>query len=120
MSRREFPDRVKAQIVHRAMNADGQVVCEGCGFVLGKKPYHIDHTIPDAMYTDKTRDLTKDDGKLLGWACCHKPKTAADQRDIAKVRRVERKHLGIRRPSRMAGSRDTKFKRKMNGEVVLR
>lgn len=53
MSRREFTNRQKAEIVHRAMNADGQVVCEGCGLVLGKKPYHIDHTIPEALILDK-------------------------------------------------------------------
>lgn len=97
MARREFPRAVYAQIVHRAM-AGGEIACEGCGLVLGKKPYHIDHTIPDALQVDKTRKLTAADGKLLGVECCHKPKTAIDQGNIAEAKRREAKHLGIPGP----------------------
>lgn len=98
--RREFKESVKAQIVMRAMDKDGRLHCEGCGLVLGKKPYHIDHTIPDALVLDKSAPLTAADGKLLGWECCHKPKTAADVRQIAKSERQRRKiHLGIKKPS---------------------
>lgn len=43
-----------------------------------RKPYHIDHTIADALQVDKSRKLTADDGKLLGVECCHKPKTKVD------------------------------------------
>jgi len=96
MNRREFKPAVIVKIVNRAMDDKGRVVCEGCGLVLGDKLYHIDHTIPDAMAIDKSRDLMAEDGKLLGWHCCHKPKTAKDQGDIAKVKRIERKRLGIR------------------------
>lgn len=94
MPRREFTRAVYAQIVHRAM-AGGEIACEGCGLVLGKKPYHIDHTNPDALQVDKSRKLTCDDGKLLGVECCHKPKTAVDQFNIAEAKRREAKHLGI-------------------------
>lgn len=94
MARREFTRAVYAQIVHRAM-VGGEIACEGCGLVLGKKPYHVDHTIPDALQVDKTRKLTCDDGKLLGVECCHKPKTVADQGNIAEAKRREAKHLGI-------------------------
>lgn len=99
--RREFPRKIKAQIVARAMNADGRIVCEGCGFVLGKKLYHIDHTIPEGLLADKSRPLTADDGKLLGWDCCHKPKTAID---VGQIRKSDRQRdkigLGIKKPSR--------------------
>ncbi len=114
--RREFSTRQKAEIVQRAMNERGQVCCEGCDLVLGKKPYHIDHTIPEAMVTDKTRPLTINDGKLLGWDCCHKPKTAEDVGDIAKVVRISNRHLGIKKPSVW----QSKYKRKVSGETVLR
>lgn len=100
MSRREFTKPVIAQIVHRATNAQGHVVCEGCNLVLGKRPYHIDHTIPDALIVEK-RKLACDDGKLLGVECCHAPKTAKDVADIAEAKRREAVHLGIKAaPSR--------------------
>lgn len=58
MSRREFPKRIRLEIVHRAMNAKGQVVCEGCGLILAGKRYEIDHVIPEALVVDKTAVLT--------------------------------------------------------------
>jgi hypothetical protein len=99
MSRREFPKSVKAEIVRRAMTPEGLVACEGCGLILGKKPYQIDHTIPDALFLDKGRKLTAADGKLLGQECCHGPKThQVDIPTIAKVKRVEARDKGIIRP----------------------
>ncbi len=120
--RREFPDKIKAAIVHRAINADGRIVCEGCGLVLGKRPYHIDHTTPDALAIDKSEPLTAEDGKLLGWECCHKPKTAIDQGNIAKAKRRERKiTLGIRQARNvMPGSKASRFKKRMDGTVEVR
>ncbi len=50
----------------------------------------------------------------------HKAKTAQDRKQKARNDRVRKRHLGIRKPSKMAGSRDSKWKRKMNGQVVLR
>jgi hypothetical protein len=100
MPRREFTRDVYAKIVHRATNADGHVICEGCGLVLGKKPYHVDHTKPDGLEVDKSRKLTVDDGKVLGVECCHAPKTKRDVADIARAKRREAKHLGIRKPSK--------------------
>ena len=117
MSRREFSKRQKAEIVHRAMNASGQITCEGCGLVLGRKPYEIDHTIPEALVIDKAKPLTIEDGKLLGKECCHRGgKTAKDQGDIARAVRREAKHNGIRNPPAFR----SKWKRKVNGETVLR
>lgn len=99
MARREFPKSVKAEIVRRAMTKEGLVACEGCGLILGKKPYQIDHTIPDALFLDKSRKLTAADGKLLGQECCHGPKThQVDIPTIAKVKRVEARDKGIIRP----------------------
>jgi hypothetical protein len=119
--RREFPNSVKAEIVHRAAMPDGVVKCEGCGLVLGKKVYHIDHTIPDALLLDKSRPLTAKDGRLLGYDCCHKPKTAIDQGDIARAKRRERKHLGIRTLGNpIPGSKRSKWRKPFNGPPVLR
>lgn len=120
--RREFRGSVIAEIVHRAALPDGIVKCEECGLVLGKKPYHIDHTIPDALQIDKSAPLTAAAGKLLGWDCCHKPKTAVDVGDIAKAKRREAKDLGFSNRPRnpMPGSRASKFKRRFDGTTELR
>lgn len=50
----------------------------------------------------------------------HKAKTAQDRRTKARNDKVRKRHLGIRKPSKMAGSRNSKWKRKLNGQVVLR
>ena len=51
----------------------------------------------------------------------HKAKTAADVAQKSKDRRVRSKHIGIHRPkSIMPGSRASKWKKKLNGEVVRR
>jgi hypothetical protein len=107
MARREFTKAVYAAIVKRAMQPNGEIACEGCGLILGRKPYHVDHTIPDALQVDKSRKLTADDGKLLGVECCHKPKTVEDKGVIAKAKRNEANYLGIKtapsKPIRSAG-----------------
>jgi len=51
----------------------------------------------------------------------HKEKTAGDVAQKAKDRRVKSKHLSIHKPkSIMAGSKASKWKRKVDGTVVLR
>lgn len=96
MARLEFPKEVYKQIVRRAMLPTGEIACEGCGLVLGKKPYHVDHTIPDALFLDKKRKLTAADGKCLGVECCHAPKTKVDVANIAEAKRREAKDLGMK------------------------
>lgn len=98
--RREFPRKVRFEIIKRASDEKGTLSCEGCGLKLGKKAWHIDHTIADALILDKSRPLTADDGKLLGWDCCHKPKTAVDVGNIARAERRFGKDRGDKKPSR--------------------
>lgn len=95
--RREFSKAVYVQIVHRA-TVNGVVACEGCGLVLGKKPYQVDHIDPDALQIDKSRKLTAADGQLLGVDCCHREKTKTDVKNIAKAKRREARDLGIPGP----------------------
>ncbi len=118
MNRREFPDRIKLQILKRAMDKDGRVRCEGCSGVLKAKQYEYDHTIPEALVVDKSRDLTADDGQLLG-PCCHRGedgKTAVDVGRIAKAKRLERDRLGIKRRSSnpMPGTKASGWKKPFN------
>lgn len=51
---------------------------------------------------------------------CAKIKTKADQKNIAKVRRVRKKHLGMKKRSRLPGGRDSRVKIKMDGSIVDR
>lgn len=95
--RREFSKKVYAEIVRRSLDPKLGVVCEGCGLPLGKRKFHVDHTIPDALFLDKSRKLTADDGKLLGVECCHAPKTKVDVAVIAEAKRREAKHNGVKR-----------------------
>ena len=51
---------------------------------------------------------------------CHKDETGADVKIKAKTARIRKRHLGIRKPSKFPGSRDSKFKKKIDGTVVRR
>lgn len=104
--RREFSRAQKAQMLKRASDEKGVIHCEGCGLNITGKAVEFDHTIPEAMVIDKTKPLTIEDGKALGRDCCHRApggKTAQDLADIAKAKRREADHLGIRPPSRLKG-----------------
>lgn len=50
----------------------------------------------------------------------HREKTAADVAEKARIDRIRNKHLGIKKRSTFACSRESKFRKKINGEVVLR
>ena len=111
MKRREFTRSHREQIVKRATNAAGYVTCEGCGLVLGRKPYEIDHIIPEALRPDEDRKrrLTIADGQLLGKECCHRGaegKTRQDVKRIAKAKRSATKHMGFERPKKPMPGRD--------------
>lgn len=105
--RREFSRAQKAQMLKRASDEKGNIFCEGCGLNITGKAVEFDHTIPEAMVIDKTKPLTIEEGKALGRDCCHRApggKTAQDLADIAKAKRREANHLGIRPPSRLKGA----------------
>lgn len=104
MKRREFSRKVRAEIVHRATGNDGQIHCEGCGLVLGKKPFEIDHIVAEELVTDKSKKLTAEDGKLLG-RCCHGPKTKSDIKAIRKSDRARDKATGAVKPKQSIQSR---------------
>ncbi len=124
MKRREFSRAQKAAIVLRSTNAAGRPCCEGCGLVLKRGDGEVDHTIPEALIADKTRPLTIEDGKFLGKSCCHRGaegKTATDVTTIAKVYRVEAKHLGTaKKRSTWPGCRGSKYKKRLDGTTELR
>jgi hypothetical protein len=101
MSRREFTRNQREQIVERSKDAKGNICCEGCGLVLGSKPFEVDHIIPEANRpeADKQRPITIAEGQLLGKECCHRGeygKTNKDVKAIAKGKRQYNAHNGIK------------------------
>lgn len=52
---------------------------------------------------------------------CHKAKTARDHGDIAKAKRRQAKHLGLKgRKQLIPGSRGTRFRKRLDGTVERR
>jgi hypothetical protein len=104
MKRREFTTALRIEMGRRAMSADGDIICEGCGLNLRGKAIEFDHIIPEAMRLphEMAMKLTSADGQVLGRDCCHRApggKTANDVANIAQAKRREAAALGIRKPS---------------------
>lgn len=124
VDRQEIPKSVKLAVWRRAGGPD-KVACEGCGLVLGKKPFQYDHTDPEWLQLQpksERKKITADDVKLLGQECCHKPKTAREAGERAKDYAVLEKGARVRsaRGRPMAGTKRSGWKKKISGEVVKR
>ncbi|KRA63075.1 hypothetical protein [Rhizobium sp. Root651] len=125
MSRREFTPTQRREIVTRSKNADGFICCEGCGQVLGAKPYEIDHIIPEGLRpeVDKQRKITIVEGQLLGKDCCHRGengKTKKDQKQIAKSNRQFDKSQGLKRQKQKIPTNNSLRTRQPKKAVVYR
>lgn len=108
------PPRVKARIVERQ---EGICAC-GCGQKLGMaaEPIEFDHE--KALINGGTND--EQNLRALRRPC-HAFKTKADVAEKAKVDRVRKKHLNlVEKKSQFPGSKRSKWKRKVSGEVVRR
>lgn len=93
-------------------------LCHICGGKINVgEAWELEHVIPFEFAQDDTDENVKP-----AHVACHKVKTADDVKDIAKARRRREKHFGFRPPSKspMPGSKASKWRRKMNGEVVPR
>lgn len=90
--------------------------CHICGgSIKPGEAWEIEHLIPIGL--GGADDATN---FRLAHKGCHKDKTREDVGRIAKAKRIERRHIGVRKKSRMPGSKDSKWKRKLNGQVVAR
>lgn len=124
MSRNEFSKPTKREALKRSGG-----LCEATGALYGLQRgqrcnaplsfgVEFDHIDPDAN--------SKDNSLENCCACCprcHRWKTSnVDQPRIAKTVRQSDKWNGIKRRKGppMAGARDSRFKRRMDGSVVLR
>ena len=113
MTRREFPAKVKLAAFERSGKR-----CEGCTAPLLAGRFHYDHDLPDWLGGEPTLANCR-----VLCVACHSTKTREhDVPRIAKTKRVRDRHIGAKAASRnpIPGSRASKWKRKMNGEVVPR
>ncbi len=112
MMRREFSTKVKAAAFQRSGGA-----CEQCTAKLYVGKFHFDHRIADGLNGEPTLANC-----VVLCLACHSEKTAKhDVPAIARAKRREARHIGAVRSSRpMPGSRGTKFRKRMDGSVVLR
>ena len=97
MARRNFPKKVIVARI-KAATVDGKIFCEGCGVFC--KKFEIDHVIPDGL----TGEPAFENSKLLCLEC-HGEKTKKDVKAISKAKRVEAKHLGVKKPTQKIQSR---------------
>jgi 5-methylcytosine-specific restriction endonuclease McrA len=112
MTRREFPDKVKLAAFQRC---GGCCEIPGCNAKLAPGKFTYDHRIPDQLGGEPDLDNCQ-----VICRECDKDKTSTDAGDIARAKRRERKHIGIRKRSTFPCGKDSKFKKKVGGEVVLR
>lgn len=109
--RTEFSAKVKAAA---ALRANGH--CDECTRRLMTGDFHYDHRIPDALGGEATLENC-----AVLCRSCHSLKTATeDVPRIAKANRNYRKSRGIRKESKFACARSSKWKKKVNGTVELR
>jgi 5-methylcytosine-specific restriction endonuclease McrA len=114
--RQEFSAKVKAAAFLRADGfCEGIVDGERCGAKLTVGKFAFDHVIADGL----TGEPTLSNCAVLCLPC-HSAKTPGDVKAIAKAKRIERKHRGIKKKSTFACSRDSRWKKKINGQVVPR
>lgn len=114
--RLEFSRAVRRQVEARAGGC-----CENkrCGAVLKKGEGEYDHILPAALGGEATVANC-----MLICRQCHKDKTAADVKRIRKADRQRDKDRGtyIRSKGKtpMPGSKASRFKRTINGDVIDR
>lgn len=92
--------------------------CHICGGVIDgtREAWEVEHVIALEVSRDDS------DGNLApAHVACHRAKTKADARIIAKCRRVAQKHIGARKAKgEIPGSKASRWKRKVDGTVVRR
>ena len=108
-----IPDRVKLRILDRQ---DFKCALTGVAFGPKLKP-EFDHITPLRMGGENRESNLQ---ALIKVA--HKTKTSDDRKNIAKSDRIRKARMGIKSGAKSAfpGSKGHKFKRKLDGTVVLR
>lgn len=106
MSRTEFSAKVRKGAWERCQGR-----CEGCTAKLFPGHFQYDHTRADGLGGEPTLENCK----VLCTACHYKKTHTEDRPIMQKADNIRAKHLGLK-PKKP----QSKFKRKMDGSVVLR
>lgn len=96
MARKEFSKKTKRDAFVRAA---GHCEGEGCGAKLTLGKFAYDHVDPDGL----TGEPTLENCQVL-CTPCHLEKTRDDVAKIARAKRREDAHRGIRPPSKLQGA----------------
>lgn len=107
-----IPPRVQVRIFGRD-NGRCQECTRRCG--VGGEPWQIDHKV--ALVNGGQH---RESNLRLLCVECHKGKTKEDVAEKATVYRKRKKAIGVRKPSKFACSRSSRFKKKLDGSVVER
>lgn len=113
MTRKNFPRKILAEGFLRAGGC-----CENpdCGAKLKVGEGEGDHILPDALGGETTLENLQ-----ILCRICHKDKTKQDVSQIRKADRQRDKFTGAKKTRNpLPGSKSSRWKRKMNGEVVER
>lgn len=104
---------------HRKQDAMGvHMICHLCNQRIspGRDPWEADHIKRHAEGGEESAE-----NLWPAHEACHAAKSRKDASEVAKGKRVAAKHYGIKRSARpMPGSKASRWKRKINGEVVPR
>ena len=113
MSRREFSVAVRKAAWERC-----QGKCESCGTPFNGRRPEYDHVRPDGLGGEPTLENCS-----VSCRICHEYKTHHEDRPVmAKADRQGKAEAGIksRRGPPLPGTKRSKWRRKISGEVVLR
>ena len=105
------PPRVRARIFLREggkCHISGRVIRPG-------ETWHLDHII---ALCNGGENIESNLAPALSEP--HRAKTAADVAEKSRVNRKRAAHIGIKKQSRFACSKNSKWKKKIDGSVVLR
>lgn len=105
------PPRVRLRIFERH---------EGVCHISGRKirpgeKWHVEHVLALSLGGEN-----RESNLAPALVEPHKAKTAQDRKTKARNDKVRKRHLGIRKPSKFACSRSSKWKKKLDGTVVAR
>ena len=92
--------------------------CHICGCKIDgtREAWELEHIIPLAM-----GGADDESNAAPAHVKCHKAKTAQDKAQIAKAERIRAKHNGAKHSKHPSpGSKGTRWKKKVTGEVVPR
>ena len=107
-----FPQSLKIRMFEKSRG-----FCQKCAVNIKLKPWELDHKI-------RLKDGGENRERNLQVLCkaCHLDKTGGENKSQAKANRVKARTYGIKKaPKRiMPGSKASKWKKKVDGTVVLR